>query len=132
MLRNVVDPRGVVALTMMFQGTAKKSFNQQGLTPADLMRPCTNFRKLNSVTRSDPLPIRNAQEIIDGLARRRYFSQFVLTSAYWAIEMEPTSKKYTAFVSQDGKTLIYDRLNFGLKNAPSIFIRAISWTLDPL
>ena len=47
---------------------AKKTFNQQGLTPADLMRLCTDFRKLNSVTRSDPLPIPNAQEIIDGLA----------------------------------------------------------------
>ena len=39
---------------------------------------------------------------------------------------------YTAFVSQDGKTLVYNRLSFGLRNAPSIFTHALSWTLDPL
>ena len=63
---------------------------------------------------------------------KKFFSQFDLTSAYWAIEMEEESKKYTAFVAQDGKTLVYNRLSFGLRNAPSIFTRALSWTLYPL
>ena len=98
----------------------KKPFGQTDLTPAELMRPCTDFRRLNSVTKADPLPIPNAQEILDNLAGRKFFSQFNLTSAYWAIEMEEDSKRYTAFVSQDGRTLVNDRLSFGLQNAPSI------------
>ena len=110
----------------------KKSFGQTDLSAAQLMRPCTDFRQLNKVTKADPLPIPDAQEIIDGLNGKKYFSQFDLTSAYWTIEMDEESKKYTAFVSQLGKTLVYNRLSFGLKNAPSIFTRAISWTLDPL
>ena len=110
----------------------KKTFGQTDLTPAQMMRPCTDFRLLNQVTKRDNLPIPNANDIIDGLIGKRYFSQFDLTSAYWAIEIDDESKKYTAFVSQDGKTLVYNRLPFGLRNAPSIFTRALSWTLDPL
>ena len=110
----------------------KKSFGQTDLSAADLMRPCTDFRLLNKITKRDNLPIPNANEIIDGLNGKKFFSQFDLTSAYWAIEMDESSKQYTAFVSQEGKTLIYNRLSFGLRNAPSIFTRALSWTLDPL
>ena len=110
----------------------KKTFGQNDLTPAQMMRPCTDFHLLNQVTKRDNLPIPNANDIIDGMIGKKYFSQFDLTSAYWAIEMEEDSKKYTAFVAQDGKTLVYNRLSFGLRNAPSIFTRALSWTLDPL
>ena len=110
----------------------KKPFGQTNLTATELMRPCTDFRLLNKVTKRDNLPIPNANDIIDGLIGKRFFSQFDLTSAYWAIEMDESSKQYTAFVSQDGKTLVYDRLSFGLRNAPAIFTRALSWTLDPL
>ena len=60
----------------------KKTFGQTDLTPAQMMRPCTDFRLLNKVTKRDNLPIPNANEIIDGLIGKRYFSQFDLTSAY--------------------------------------------------
>ena len=110
----------------------KKSFGQTDLTPAQRMRPCTDFRILNKVTKADPLPIPNAQSIIDGLAGKRFFSQYDLTSAYWAILIDDDSKKYTAFVSQLGQTLVYNRLPFGLRNAPSIFSRCLAYTLDPL
>ena len=110
----------------------KKDFGQKNLSAADLLRPCTDFRILNNKTQNDPTPIPNMQEIIDGMVGKKYFSHFDLTSAYWAILMDENSKKYTAFVSQDGITLVYNRLSFGLKNAPSIFTRAMSWTLDPL
>ena len=108
----------------------KKDFGQKGLSKADLLRPCTDFRLLNELTVNDPVPIPNMQEIIDSMAGKKFFSQFDLTSAYWAILMDEQSRKYTAFVSQDGESLVYNRLSFGLKNAPSIFTRAMAWTLD--
>ena len=110
----------------------KKTFGQTDLTPAQCMRPCTDFRLLNKVTKADPLPIPNAQSIIDGLTGKKYFSQYDLTSAYWSILIDDDSKQYTAFVSQMGKTLVYNRLPFGLRNAPSIFSRCLAYTLDPL
>ena len=132
MLRTGVVEEGISCWRFNQVLARKKTFGQTDLTAAQMMRPCTDFRQLNKVTKADPLPIPNAQEIIDGLNGKKYFSQFDLTSAYWTIEMDPESKQYTAFVSQLGKTLVYNRLSFGLKNAPSIFTRAISWTLDPL
>ena len=110
----------------------KKSHGQKNLDPKDLLRACTDYRKLNRRLRNDPFPIPNMQEILDQMTGMKYFSQFDLTSGYWHIPMDPESKKYTAFVAQSGKTLVYNRLSFGIATAPQIFCRAMAWTIDPL
>ena len=92
-----------------------------------MMRPCTDFHLLNQVTKRDNLPIPNANDIIGGMIGKRFFSQFDLTSAYWAIKMEEDSKRYTASVSQDGKTLVYNRLSFGLRNRPRTYSGIFVW-----
>ncbi|GKT31004.1 enzymatic polyprotein endonuclease reverse, partial [Aduncisulcus paluster] len=43
-----------------------------------------------------------------------------MTSGYWQVEVEESSKKYTSFVTQFGQ-YEFNRLPFGLKNAPPFF-----------
>jgi len=87
-------------------------------------RLCVDYRELNSNTVSDryPLPLINDQ--IAGLAGAKYFTCLDMASGYHQIPIHPDSVEYTAFVTPDGH-YEYLTMPFGLKNAPSVFQRAI-------
>ena len=51
------------------------------------------------------------------------------TSGFWQIEMEPESRKYTAFVFED--QYAWKRMPFGMKNSSSTFQRAMEHILKP-
>jgi len=58
-----------------------------------------------------------------------YFSTFDLVSGYWQIEIEEDSRKYTAFLSDEGK-FEFNVMPFGLTNAPSAFQRTMEDVFD--
>lgn len=90
-----------------------------------------DFRKLNEQTDLDAYPLPNTDEIMEHLGNAKFFSALDLSSGFHQIPMNPTSKKYTAFSTPDGH-FHFNRMPFGLKNAPSTFQRMMDTALRGL
>lgn len=90
-----------------------------------------DFRKLNEKTDQDAYPLPVIEDILDHLGKSKYFSCFDLSSGFHQIPMEENSKKYTAFSTPEGH-FEYERMPFGLKNAPATFQRMMDTALRGL
>nr|XP_041633350.1 uncharacterized protein LOC121503198 [Drosophila kikkawai] len=88
-------------------------------------RLCIDYRRLNKLIRKKNFPVPNIEERLQQAKRFRYFSSLDLNSGYYQIEMEPESRKFTAFITTDGM-YEFKRLPFGLKNAPVVFNRLMA------
>ena len=93
----------------------------------------TDFRKLNSITQLDSMPLSSIQDSIEslGASNANYFSLLDMFSGYWQVPISEASKPLTAFVTHDG-LFEYNRMAFGLANAPSVFSRLMQTVLQGL
>ena len=83
-------------------------------------RLCIDYRKLNSVTHQDAYPLPRIDSTLDSLAGAQLFTTLQFASGYWQIEMEPTDKQKTAFLTTKGH-FEFNIIPFGLTNAPLTF-----------
>jgi len=87
-------------------------------------RFCTDYRKINAITKRDVYPLPRIDDIFDSLTGAIYFSSFDFLSGYWQIEMDEANKEKTGFITIYG-LYEWNVMPFGLSNSPSTFQRAM-------
>ena len=90
-----------------------------------------DYRKLNSQTVTMNYPLPQFGDVLDILGSAKLFSVVDLKSGFWQINVDEVSKHKTAFICHSG-LYEFNRMPFGLKNAPIIFQSVIESALRGL
>ena len=96
-------------------------------------RFCIDFRGLNDSLKSFGWPIPNIRVLLQRLREKRakYFASMDLTSGYFQAPIATLSRKYTAFISDDG-VYQWKRVPMGIKCTDSYFQQQMQLTLRGL
>lgn len=95
------------------------------------IRPCGDYRALNSRTLEDRYPVPNIQEFTSQLSGSTVFSRIDLVKAFHQIPVHPDDIPKTAIITPFG-LFEYVRMPFGLRNAAQTFQRFIDEVLRGL
>ena len=68
---------------------------------------CTDFRKVNAVTKADSYPIPRVEDCIDHIGVAKFVSKFDLPKGYWQVPLTARAKEISAFVTPDGFFSVY-------------------------
>lgn len=88
-------------------------------------RLVVDFRRLNNQTVRNNFPIPNIDDCFETLSGCRLFCTLDLMSGYLQVPLSEESKGKTAFITPD-ETAEFERLSFGLVNAPYEFSKLMS------
>jgi len=66
------------------------------------LRLCTDFRKINVVTVSDPFPLPRVENLLDRVGQDRFLTKLDMSRSYWQIPLDEVSVPISAFVTQFG------------------------------
>lgn len=91
-------------------------------------RFCSDYRRLNLITRRDVHPIPNIEAMLSALSGSAYFTTLDLVSGYHQIPIDKETQDKTAVITEDG-LYAWTSLPFGLANAPAMFQRIMQSVL---
>ena len=88
-------------------------------------RMCTDYRKVNSVTKTDSFPIPRIDDCIDKVGNSKYVTKFDLLKGFWQVPLTDRAKEVSAFATPNG-LYQYKVMPFGMKNSPAKFQRLVN------
>lgn len=94
-------------------------------------RFCTDFRKVNSVTKPDCFPLPRMEDCVDQVGSAKFVSKFDLLKGYWQVPLSKRAQEIAAFVTPTG-LYSYQVMPFGLRNAPATFQRLMNRVVGDL
>lgn len=93
-------------------------------------RMVIDYRRLNDITIRNNYPLPLIDELLDQLRGSHYFSSLDMVSGYWQQKVAEKDVEKTAFTTKLGH-FEFLVLPFGLKNAPSAFMKMVNDILQP-
>lgn len=107
-------------------------FNSSWASPCILVgkpdrtdRFCTDYRKVNEVTKPDSFPLPRMEDCMDAVGSARFVSKLDLVKGYWQVPLTPRAQEISAFIMPSG-LYSYKVMSFGLRNAPATFQRLMN------
>ena len=95
------------------------------------LRMCVDYRRLNTMTRSDAYPMPRIDDLIDRLGEAKYITALDLTRGYWQMPVAARDQHKTAFTTPFG-LFQFKVMPFGLNGAPASFQRMMDQVIDGL
>lgn len=103
-------------------------------------RVVVDYRQLNNVTIGDAYPVLDLSDILSQVGNAAYFSVLDLASGFHQILIDPRDRYLTAFSTGTsshpnpclGNQFEFNRMPFGLKNAPATFNRLMRTVMSGL
>lgn len=92
------------------------------------VRLVQNFKRINQVIADDRYPMKNAKQVLNKLAGKKYVSTFDVKNFFWAIPLLPESREILAFRCQLGQ-YTWKRTPQGLKSSPQVAQRLMDHIL---
>lgn len=99
--------------------------------PDGTVRLCTDYRKVNSVTKPDGFPLPRIDDLIDAVAGANFVTRLDLLRGYYQVPLTPRAQEISGFVVKNG-LFTYKVMPFGLCNAASSFQRIMNILVQPL
>ena len=93
--------------------------------PDGAYRFCTDYRKVNKVTKPDSYPLPRMEDCIDQVGAAKFVSKFDLLKGYWQVPLSARAREISAFITPAG-LYEYTVMSFGLRNAPATFQRMMN------
>lgn len=94
-------------------------------------RFCSDFRKVNSVTKPDSFPLPRIDDCIDQVGAAKFISRFDLLKGYWQVPLSKRAREIAAFTTPTG-LYSYTVMPFGLRNARATFQRLMNTVVGDL
>ena len=122
---------------LLDNGLAKPSYSSWGspcllvAKPDSTFRFCTDYRKVNQVTKADSFPLPRIEDCVDRVGSARFVTKCDLLKGYYQIPLTPRAQEIAAFVTPSG-LYSYNVMSFGLRNAPSSFQRLMNHVISGL
>ena len=99
--------------------------------PGGAVRFCTDYRKVNALTKTDSYPIPRIDDCIDKIGKAKFITKCDLLKGYWCVPLTERAKEISAFVTPDG-LYNYRVMPFGMKNSQATFQRMMNQCLGDL
>ena len=90
---------------------------------------CTDYRKVNSVTKTDSFPIPRIDDCVEKVGNSKYVTKFDLLKGFWQVPLTDRAREVSAFATPNG-LYQYKVVPFGMKNSPATFQQLVNNSCD--